>query len=152
MKFWVNPTGKGVRSDGAGDGYFGAKRGERTHLGTDFLSDRGQGVVAPVDSQYRRLVKRVYANDANYQGMEFETQEFMITLFYVSASINHMEFVKAGQLIGMAQDINRKHGDPMLNHIHLQVAIKPYGAIIKGGSWNTRLIYLNPLHFIDIGV
>lgn len=152
MKFWVNPTGKGVRSDASGDGKFGAKRGDRLHLGVDFLADAGQGVVAPVDAQYRRRVGRVYATDSTYIGMELESTNFMLTFFYVSPSINHMEFVKAGQLIGLAQDINAKWGDPMLNHIHMQLAIKPYGAIIKGGSWNTRLIYINPLLFIDLGV
>lgn len=152
MKFWINPTGGGVRSDGKGDGHFGAKRGERIHLGTDFLAEAGQGVVAPVDSQYRRFVRRVYATDATYTGMELETKEFMLTFFYVSPSVNHMDFVKAGDLIGIAQDINAKWGDPMLNHIHMQLAIKPYGAVIKGSSWNTKLIYLDPLHFIDIGV
>jgi hypothetical protein len=75
MKFWVNPTGLGVRSDGAGDGQFGAKRGARVHLGTDFLSEAGQGVVAPIDAQYRRYIARVYATDATYTGMELETQE-----------------------------------------------------------------------------
>jgi hypothetical protein len=152
MKFWVNPTGLGVRSDGAGDGKFGAKRGDRVHLGTDFLSVAGQGVVACVDAQYRRFVRRVYATDSTYTGMELETETFMLTYFYVSPSINHMDFVKAGDLIGLAQDIKAKWGDPMRNHIHMQLAIKPYGAIIKGGSWNTNLIYINPLHFIDIGV
>lgn len=152
MKFWVNPTGLGVRSDGAGDGKFGASRGDRIHLGTDFLSVAGQGVVAPIDAQYRRYVNRVYAGDPNYTGMEFETKDFKITFFYVSPSINHMEWVKAGQLVGLAQDIVAKHGEPMRNHIHMQVAIRPYSAIIKGGQWNTKDIYVNPLHFVDIGV
>ncbi|MHA2068416.1 MAG: hypothetical protein ACXABY_28975 [Candidatus Thorarchaeota archaeon] len=152
MKFWINPTGQGVRTDASGDGTFGAKRGERFHLGTDFVADAGQGIVAPVDSQYRRKVARVYSGDPTYTGMELETKEFMITFFYVSPSINHLDFVKAGELIGLAQDINAKHGDPMINHVHMQVAIKPYGAIIKGGQWNTKLIYINPLHFIDMEV
>jgi hypothetical protein len=152
MKFWVNPTGCEVRSDASGDGHFGAKRGERFHLGTDFVAVAGQGVVAPVDAQYRRKVTRVYSSDARYTGMELETKEFMLTFFYVDPSINHMDFVKAGQLIGLAQDINAKWGDPMINHTHFQLAIKPYGAIIKGGIWNTKLIYINPLHFIDVGV
>jgi murein DD-endopeptidase MepM/ murein hydrolase activator NlpD len=152
MKFWVNPTGGKVRSDAAGDGQFGAKRGERFHLGVDFEAEAGQGVVAPVDSQYRRFVRRVYATDALYTGMELETQEFLLTFFYVSPSIDHQTSVKAGQLIGLAQDINSKWGDPMINHVHFQLAIKPYGAIIKGGVWNTKVIYINPLHFIDMGV
>jgi len=152
MKFWCSPTGQGVRSDASGDGKFGAKRGERVHLGTDFLSVAGQGIVAPIDSQYRRFVRRVYASDATYTGMELETTEFLLTFFYVSPSVDHMTFLKAGELIGFAQDIVAKHGEPMLNHIHLQVALKPYAAVIKGGQWNTRLIYLNPLHFIDVNV
>jgi hypothetical protein len=63
-----------------------------------------------------------------------------------------MALVKAGELIGFAQNVVEKHGAPMLNHVHFQLALKPYGAIIKGGEWNTKLIYINPLHFIDIGV
>lgn len=152
MKFWVNPTGSGLRSDPSGDGAFGAKRGDRVHLGVDFLAVAGQGVVSPVDAQYRRFVQRVYATDATYTGMELETKEFMLTFFYISPSINHMEFVKAGDLIGIAQDITAKWGEPMLNHVHMQLALKPYGAIVKGGLWNTQLIYINPLNFIDLEV
>jgi hypothetical protein len=73
-------------------------------------------------------------------------------MFYVSPSVNHMDFVVAGQLVGLAQDIAAKYGVEMIPHVHMQVAVKPYGGIIKGGAWNTKPIYLNPLIFIDMGV
>ncbi len=152
MKFWVNPTGQIVRNDAAGEGTFGAKRGDRAHLGTDFECIPGQGVVATTDMQYRRYVKRVYATDMKYVGMEFESSAFVITMFYVSPSRDHMSFVKAGELVGLAQGISEKYGHPMMDHVHLQVALKPYAAIIKGGQWNTKPIYINPLILIDVGV
>lgn len=152
-KIWCNPTGQGVRSDSGGDGKFGAPRGERPHFGTDFLCDPGQGVVAVTDMQYRRLVERVYVDDTTYRGMEFETPYgHLITYFYVDSSINHLEQVKAGQLVGLAQDISKKYGGGMKPHVHVQVAMRPYTAIIKGGSWNTKLVYVNPLIFIDLEV
>ncbi len=150
MKAWKNPTGFEVRSDEQGDGTFGSPRGDHIHLGTDFTCVPGQGVMLPCDAQYRRFVRRVYATDALYTGMEFETTSFLITMFYVFPSIDHMTQAYAGTVVAQAQDISAKYGESMTPHVHMQVALKPYSAVIKGGAWNTKPIYINPLIFIEV--
>ena len=146
---WVNPTGLGLRSDELGSGKFGSLRGDRIHLGQDFICEPGQGIVACTDMQYRRYVQRVYATDPNYHGMEFESDGMLITYFYVDPSINHMEFVKAGQWVALAQNVSAKYGPAMTPHVHVQICFMPYTLIIKGGQWNTQLVYIDPLRYID---
>ena len=148
-RMWIKPVDGGLRSDRAGDGAFGAKRGERTHLGQDYLADAGAGVVAPADGQYRRKI-RVYSATDKFIGMEFEANYgMMYLLYYVDPSINHLEFVKAGQLIGLAQDIAGYHQGGMENHVHFQMWFKPFILLLKDGTWNNNNVYVNPNMFID---
>jgi hypothetical protein len=146
---WVKPVDGGYRDDPAGSGFFGASRGKRTHLGQDYLADAGAGVVAPADGQYRRKIQ-VYSKTAEFKGMEFEANFGMLySLYYVDPSINHMNFVKAGELIGLAQNIADYHGPPMENHVHLQIWFKPLVLLLKNGTFNKENVYVNPRLLID---
>ena len=53
----INPTGKGIRSDAAGDGHYGAKRGHRLHFGLDLLCDPYQPIKAPVGGRISREIQ-----------------------------------------------------------------------------------------------
>lgn len=46
---FTNPTEGSIRSDSAGDGYFGAPRGSRRHLGINLATTGGQNVVSPTN-------------------------------------------------------------------------------------------------------
>ena len=113
-----NPTGKGIRSDKQGDGHFGASRGNRTHQGLDFLCEPGQIVRAAISGKLSR--SRPYHNDTEYVGCGIWGKKYMVKMWYFTPyeDLIHDQ-VKAGQEIGLAQDISQKYGGSMLPHIHL---------------------------------
>ena len=113
-----NPTGKGIRSDIGGDGHFGASRGNRTHQGLDFLCEPGQVIRAAISGKLTR--SRPYMDDAFYVGCGIWGKKYMVKMWYFTPyeDLIHDE-VKAGQEIGIAQDISKKYGGGMLPHIHL---------------------------------
>lgn len=120
--FPISPTGLGVRSDQAGDGRYGAPRGDRTHKGTDFLCDPGQDVIAPITGEIRRE-RFPYADDLSYKGCVIVGEIMTITLFYMALDktliVTH---VNQGQVIGKAQDVSLRYPDSgMLAHVHMQI-------------------------------
>jgi hypothetical protein len=122
----ISPTGKGMRNDAAGNGYYGAKRGKRLHMGMDFLCEHSQDVVSPIDGFVERIAYP-YAGDRSYKGLVIRGKQVTIKLFYVDPWdwIIGTD-VKQGEVIGMAQDISAKYSSAMLPHIHLSiVAIDP---------------------------
>ena len=113
-----NPTGKGIRSDSGGDGHFGASRGDRKHNGLDFLCEPGQVIRAAISGKLTR--SRPYYNDVEYVGCGIWGKGYMVKMWYFVPyeDLIHDQ-VKAGQEIGIAQDISKKYGGGMLPHIHL---------------------------------
>ena len=122
----ISPTGLGIRSDSAGNGMFGAKRGRRLHKGTDFICKPGQIVVAPISGRVIRIAKP-YAN-APFSGLVIKNKIITIKMFYFNPQVNIVGMsVVQGQNIGLAQDIAAHYPDSgMTPHIHLQVdAVDP---------------------------
>lgn len=115
-----SPTGKGIRSDGAGDGHYGASRGTRKHAGLDFLCNPGQVVVMPVTGELSRVVYP-YAGDTTYTGCEILCPKARIYMFYLVPDPDFLNrHLEEGSAIGVAQDISKKYGSPMQPHIHFE--------------------------------
>ena len=124
----INPTGKGIRSDGYGDGHYKARRrranGSRyTHKGTDYICQVGQSVYAPVDAKYVRIAYP-YSNSREYTGMYFEAEFFNYKLLYVKPTIKPGK-VKQGQIVGFAQNIGNRYNvdfrKKMVPHVHFEI-------------------------------
>lgn len=111
-----------IRNDAAGQGHFGARRGKRTHQGLDLLATAGEPVMAPVAGTFIRS-GRPYANDSRYRLAVIHGGGKEWKLMYVDQlpTLKPGDRVKAGQVIGTAQDIVAKYGAPMRNHIHVEV-------------------------------
>lgn len=117
----INPTGKGVRSDPQGDGHFTAPRGWRCHTGVDFVCTPGQQVYAPITGHARRLV-RPYSNDDRFSGLEITSDLFIVHVLYIEPFRGLLgKGVKAGDVIGHAQNIVEKYGGSMCPHVHVNV-------------------------------
>jgi hypothetical protein len=116
----INPTGKGIRNDEAGLGHHGAPRGKRKHNGTDFMCTPGQNVFSPISGKVERL-SRPYADDSDYSGIVIGNEKMTVQLFYLDPSIGVGAEVDMGDIIGIAQDISKKHGGGMKPHIHLRI-------------------------------
>lgn len=117
----INPTGGKIRCDTEGQGYYGAPRGNRKHKGVDFECVPGQPVFSPIDGKVIRQAYP-YSSDRKYNGLLIENPSISIKIFYIApfkVKIGHN--VKAGDKIGIAQDISEKYSDKMKPHIHLQI-------------------------------
>lgn len=121
VHYLINPTGRGVRVDGAGDGNYGASRGSRKHRGTDFYCEPGQDIESPIDGVIKRL-SYPYEGDARYTGCVIEGKRLSVKLFYLNVDTTLIKrVVTAGQTIGTAQNISTRYGEPMMPHIHMQI-------------------------------
>ena len=132
----ISPTGKGIRiRDDWGSGLFGAPRGNDVHLGVDWICKPGEPFVAPVTPTVFRP-SRPYTDFPEYGGIAFETEIFIIDLWYVVLHrwvSDPQAVIKQGWEIGICQDIREKksrsrgtpYGDGMIPHLHMQVRIRP---------------------------
>lgn len=121
---------RGTRGvDAYGSGTFGASRdaGARAHVGRDYIALPGDGVVSPIDGIVKRHAKAY--PDADLAGLEIEGARARVKLLYVLPCVEPGEKVKAGQVIGTAQDVagywHAKAPRPgsMQNHVHLEVLV-----------------------------
>ena len=117
----TSPTNLGVRVDEAGSGIYGAKRGDHTHKGVDFVCIPGQEVYAPISGVVTRQA-RPYAN-GGYEGVVIEGTALTVKLFYMIPNIAFKgKRVRQGQVIGVAQDVSERHPNSgMKPHIHLEI-------------------------------
>ena len=110
-----------IRNDASGQGHFGARRGSRTHQGLDLVAVPGEPVMSPVAGRFIRT-GRPYANDSRYRlaVIHGAGREWKIMYVEPLATLKAGDRVKAGQVIGTAQDNVAKYGPPMTNHIHVE--------------------------------
>ena len=124
MTTFIKPTsGLSRGQDAQGSGQFNAPRngGKRLHNGLDIVSYPGEYVKSPIDGIVVREAFP-YAGDHTLKGLvlrgEGENANLEIRIYYVSGIKSGK--VKAGENIGIAQDITKKY-EGITNHIHLEV-------------------------------
>ena len=117
MKF-ISPTGKGIRNDSKGLGHHGAPRGHRKHDGVDLIVSPGQSILMPVDGIITR-VSMPYKDDERWLGALIVNPRIEIKMWYFIPNLLGME-LKAGTVIGTAQDIGEKY-EGVTPHIHLRI-------------------------------
>jgi len=116
----ISPTGKTtVRVDSMGSGHYGAKRGGRVHTGTDYLCDPGQEVIAPISGKVIRKTKP-YTGES-FSGLVIKGSDVTVKMYYFKPTARPGDEVLQGEVIGIAQDVRKKHGDRMKPHVHLEI-------------------------------
>ena len=148
----LNPTGGRVRSDVMGAGHFGAPRHERAHKGVDFEYCGIPGECSVVMPMTGIITRMSYPYlDRWWEGIAIQNDLFLMELWYFQPQRSLLgTLVHQGEVIGTGQDISKKYGKSMTPHVHLQMCYRPFSTIHKDGSWNHRLVYVNPLAFIGI--
>ena len=118
-----SPTKLGIRNDSKGSGYYWARRGIRRHLGTDFEAVPGQDVLCPINEG--KIIKENYPYaDLSYHGLTIQSKDIEIVMFYCKVLPGLVgQTVFKGQVIATAEDISKKWGKDMINHIHLQIKL-----------------------------
>lgn len=115
----IVPNQKGRGCDPLGCGHFGAPRGNRDHEGYDITIHKGQAIQSPITGTMKRISKP-YSSDLFWNGLILKNDTYEVILWYFSPSIAKGDFVFAGDVIGVAQDVSEKHGSAMTPHIHVQ--------------------------------
>ncbi|MEO1628099.1 MAG: M23 family metallopeptidase [Bacteroidota bacterium] len=117
----VNPLV--LRNDSKGLGHFGAPRGKRKHKGLDFVAQPGQSIFSPIDGIIQRRANP-YANDSRFTGCLIigtgRHVSYSVKLFYMQPVAIGIS-VSAGDYIGKGQEISKKWGKEMLDHLHMEV-------------------------------
>ena len=120
-KLYALTTANTLRGcDPLGCGSFGAKRGTRKHSGVDIKATPGESIYSPISGTITRIAYP-YADDLSYKGVEIVNADCKVKIFYMTATVAVGSQVKAGQKIGVAQNISAKHGAAMTNHVHLEM-------------------------------
>jgi hypothetical protein len=114
-----------LRNDPAGKGNYGARRGDRTHVGIDYCCTPGAVVLTPVGGIVTRL-GYPYADDLSWRYVEITSgpDKLRHRFFYVEPgeTIDVGTHVGRKTPIGKAQDISERYPDQeMLAHIHYEV-------------------------------
>jgi hypothetical protein len=125
----MNPTGGPVRNDKWGKGHFGASRGSRKHLGTDFCGMPGQWVVAPENGKVTGRGKP-YGDSGPWDCyIRFQGKTAKWRLFYCRPlpGVRDRPVVK-GQAIGRLMDVSTKYGahpskGRMRPHCHIEMIV-----------------------------
>ena len=120
-KLFNKPTKSGVKRgcDSKGCGYYGAPRGNRTHMGIDFVTVPGEPILATVSGKVTALPYA--ASDLVHRGVEIVSGNQEHQIFYLKPIVKVGQNVVKGQIIGYADDIRIKYGSSMTNHIHHEV-------------------------------
>lgn len=120
----TNPTGGEIRGcDGQGCGHYGATRvrngQEGNHIGSDYISEAGQNVVAISDGRVIRIPS------GNYSGIVVGNgagTSWKILYLNVDPAIRVGSQVTAGQVLGTAQDLTARYAN-ITNHVHVKLRI-----------------------------
>jgi hypothetical protein len=139
QRVWVNPTGRGIRSDLQGGGHFGAPRvrgGKKTiHLGVDYVSTPRQTVVSPTDGTFSRNIRYLAVTSASPQGTSLPGIEIRISatvvvqLIYVNPfGFSPGQPIKVGDPIGTAVSIVPPYAQGTTNHVHLEIEDRGSGS------------------------
>ena len=104
--------------DPHGCGYFKASRGNKLHQGVDVVSQPGQRITSPIDGKITRYAYPY--EDMSYAGIVVENDQYFIKIFYLAPTISVGSNVRAGQQIGLAQDIAARYPG-ITPHVHMEV-------------------------------
>lgn len=108
-----------IRNDPSGLGTFGAKREGHIHQGLDIKAEPNEPIKAPFDLTFS-YSGRVYADDPFYLATEYKTPKGSFRVMYLQPRTDKKIF-KTGEVIGFAQNIAKKWGGKMVNHIHVEI-------------------------------
>lgn len=110
--------------DPTGHGHYGAKRGSRLHNGLDLKYAPFVDFPAPFDCKIIRT-GYPYANDRRYllaeiQGVgQYDHLKAKVMYMVPKKPIN--ELLRRGQSMGTVQDLSKKYGSKMINHVHFEL-------------------------------
>jgi murein DD-endopeptidase MepM/ murein hydrolase activator NlpD len=112
-----------LRNDEKGLGHYGASRdsGLRSHAGIDVLVQPGQLVLAPFAGTVSRAITAYWWSN-KWKGVEIISTDKTLKakiLYCITTAVG--KTVEAGQAIATAQAISQQYGQPMKDHLHIEL-------------------------------
>src|SRR6056300_928587 len=106
--------------DAYGSGEFGASRGDRTHVGTDFIAAANEPVHSPVIGTVTKL-GYPYGDDLSFRYVEVEDADhYRHRFFYVEPMIAVGDSVLVGKRLGTVQSLQKRYAG-IIDHVHLEI-------------------------------
>ena len=111
-------------ADQTGNGWFGAKRGNRLHEGVDYVVTPGEPIYACCAGIVR--IGNVYSYSTKMKLVEIKGEisvhKVKVKQMYVLPNVKDGDMVEKGQFIGYAQDVAKFHNsNTMKPHVHISV-------------------------------
>lgn len=130
---------KVIRSDSAGDGRFGARRGSRTHRGVDYVCKPGELVYSPVSGVVSKL-GFPYGDDLRWRYVEIrDDDKNRHRLFYCRPAVVKHQIVSKGEVVAEADDVTERYPNQgMTPHIHYELIDSMGEYIDPEEFWNER--------------
>lgn len=127
------------RNDKWGQGHFGALRGDKQHDGLDLVVTPGQPIFSMIDGSVEKY-EQCYTGDVRWRGVQIANSLLRVELWYMEPrnTVAVGEWVTAGQMVGVAQDISTKYPPskkiphPMTPHLHVRVTLRAFTTIANG--------------------
>jgi len=127
------------RADEWGSGHFGARRGSKKHDGLDLIVTPGQPIFSMIDGTVEKY-EQCYLHDTRWKGVQIANAQLRVELWYMDPTntVAVDEFVQAGQMVGVAQDISIKYPPTekiphdMTPHLHVRVTLRAFTTIANG--------------------
>jgi len=115
-------------SDSYGEGYFGASRGKRKHLGIDYCCYPGSVILSPVSGVVSK-VGYTYADDLSFRYVEVTAvDKLRYRIFYIEPCVSLDDHVLAretalgvSQTLGYRYPADENHPSPITEHVHFEV-------------------------------
>ena len=110
------------RDDPTGHGDYGMPRGTRKHKGFDLLADPGTDVCLPMDG-FITKIGYPYVGDMVLRYIEITNHTYRWRLYYCKPikGLQVNDRMNRGDKCGIVQNVSKKHGGQMLNHIHIEL-------------------------------
>lgn len=148
-----------VRSDGRGDGSFGASRGilpggrGKFHDGVDLVVSPGQLITSPINGTVEKI-EYPYASDLRWTGIQLRNHLIRCEIWYMTPKDGLVgTYVSIGWPLGYAQDISEKYPQnedgKMTPHIHVRMSLLPFSFLVDG-AYKDKSVFLDPMIFFEL--
>lgn len=113
------------KQDATGNGWYGAKRGNRLHQGVDVITLPDEEIFACMSGKVTKL-GYPYKSSTKMRYIEIQAKvgnhHYKVWQMYVGPEVKVGDIVEANQFIGKAQNVAGYHNsNTMKNHVHIQL-------------------------------
>lgn len=121
-----------IRNDFCGRGAWGAPRGDRPHLGVDYIAKEGTHIYAPHGGVIAHVGYAYSKDKYKYTGRESLRTIWLQTPFgrwkflYLQPRVRELQEINRGTIIGTMTNMAQFYESGMTNHIHVELWVNAF--------------------------